>query len=448
MVKDKINKISNNSRNVIINAINGIGIKGLSIIIGLLTTPAYMQYFNNDAVLGVWFTLLSVLAWILNFDLGIGNGLRNHLVVTFVKKDEVSSKKYISSAYIFLFTIATIICVILFIFVRLINWNDFFGVPESDINSQILQSAIIIILVSIILQFVLRIITSILYALQKAFVPNMISLITNILLLTYLKASNYLGNNNNIIGLALFYLIAVNVPLLCTTLVLFFTKLKNIRPSFRYFEMKYALATLKVGGAFLGLQIEAMIINNTSIFMITWLLGSIYVVEYNVYFKVFSMASTMFSLLAAPVWSATTKAKSEKNYLWIKKTLRVLQLIALLFVVAELCIMPFMQFVFDIWLGENSFIVDVSIMMIFAIDQGIIIWSNINATICNGLNELKLQFILMTCGAIILVPLAIALTNIMEGYYAVTVAHIAALIPYCIGQSIWLEYFIRKGESS
>lgn len=440
--------LSSNSRKVITNVINGIVIKGFGILIGFLTIPAYMNYFNDNAILGIWFTLLSVLSWILNFDLGIGNGLRNRIVNTIAKADRESTKKYISSAYIFLFLVSIGIFLVLFIISLNISWNKVFQIPDSIFSAQDLRITIVIILLGIMLQFILRIISSILYALQESFIPNLLILITNIILLVYVTVSNIVGNNNNIVLLAIIYLLAVNLPLVLTTVYIFSTRLKEVKPSIKYFDITFAVDTLKVGSAFLGLQLEAMLINNTSVFLITWLLGSLYVVEYNIYFKVFSLVSTGYSLITVPIWSAITKAKSENDFLWIKKTLRTLQIFALIFSIGQLIMFPFMQKMFDIWLDNNSIIINYKLMIIFAVEQCLIIWSGINASICNGLNEMKMQFVLMTIGALLIFPLAIILSHLFDSYLGVVLAHCISLLPYCIGQAIWLERYVRTGISN
>ncbi|MGG3692579.1 lipopolysaccharide biosynthesis protein [Heyndrickxia ginsengihumi] len=442
----KVRNLNRNTRKVVSNVINGVIIKGFAILIGIFTIPAYIRYFEDNTTLGVWFTILSVLNWILSFDLGIGNGLRNRIVGTISNNDEIGTRKYISSAYIFLFVVSIGMFSVIFIISQTIPWNKVFNISNQIINANDLKTAIIIVLLGIMLQFILRLISSILYALQESFIPNMLTLISNIILLIFVTVSNKLGNNNNIIILAWVYLIAVNLPLLMATIVCFSTRLKTVIPSSHFFDIKYAIDTLKVGSAFLGLQLEAMVINNTSIFLITWLLGSRYVVEYNVYFKVFSLVSTVYSLITVPIWSAITKAKSENDYKWIMKTTRVLQLIAVIFTVGQFVMFPVVQYVFNIWLGDKSFIVNYKIMILFALEQGIMIWSGIYASICNGLNEIKLQFVLMTAGACLILPLTIMFTKIFHNYDGVILGHIIALFPYCIGQTLWLEWFMHKDK--
>ena len=91
-------KIQNN-KSIVINVLGAFIIKGLGLIVNLIALPLYISYFNDNAVLGVWFTILSVLNWILSFDVGIGNGLRNHLTVALTNKDYEEGKRLISSSY-------------------------------------------------------------------------------------------------------------------------------------------------------------------------------------------------------------------------------------------------------------------------------------------------------------------------------------------------------------
>ena len=101
-------KTRGNTSEFIFNMVNTYLVKGASLIIGFFTTPAYMEYFSDKRVLGVWFTIISVLTWILYFDFGIGNGLRNRVTETLIAKETIKTRIYISSAYIFIIAVALV----------------------------------------------------------------------------------------------------------------------------------------------------------------------------------------------------------------------------------------------------------------------------------------------------------------------------------------------------
>ena len=58
---DKFLKSNKKSKTLINNVIISFAIKGLGLIIALFTMPSYIKFFNNETVLGVWFTALSIL---------------------------------------------------------------------------------------------------------------------------------------------------------------------------------------------------------------------------------------------------------------------------------------------------------------------------------------------------------------------------------------------------
>lgn len=89
---DKIKTIFQNNKNIFLNILSAYGIKGFSVLLSLFSVPAYMRFFQDQNVLGVWYTILSLIEWVFMFDFGIGHGLRNKLVEAFVKKDTQLAK--------------------------------------------------------------------------------------------------------------------------------------------------------------------------------------------------------------------------------------------------------------------------------------------------------------------------------------------------------------------
>lgn len=433
---DKLQKKDNTSI-VIRNTLISVIVKGGSLFIALFTTPAYMHFFDNNEILGVWFTLLSVLAWILNCDMGIGNGLRNNLVYAINDKDWDKAKKYISSSYIFL----TIVGSLIFLMVRFagdfVSWNRVFNISTSVISSEIMADAVQILLASIILQFILRLVTSVLYALQEAFVPGLMNLLTNSIMLIYVVTSNILGNNNNFINLAIVYLFAVNLPLVIATVFVFVKKIPKAAPSISFFKMSYAIEILKIGAAFLWLQLIAMIIDNTNSYLIAVFVNNSAVVEYQIYSKIFNLPMTAVMLLTTSLWSTITKAKAENDWVWIKNCYKKsMKLIIVIAVMEFIAICP-LQLFFDLWLGEKSITVNYIYAAVFAVSGIVMSLRTVLASYSNGLCELRVQSIYMTLGAVMYIPLAYLLSYMVNSYIAIVVANIISMMPYCIAQMIW-----------
>lgn len=93
-------RLNTNERIIAKNTVVAMVLRGLGIFVSFAMTPAFIRYFNNNEVLGLWFTILSVLIWIMNFDLGIGNGIRNFLVKALTDNDRIEARRVISSGFI------------------------------------------------------------------------------------------------------------------------------------------------------------------------------------------------------------------------------------------------------------------------------------------------------------------------------------------------------------
>lgn len=439
-IKSKVKNTDKDSKRVVLNMINTFLVKGGALIVGLLTTPAYMRFFDNNAVLGVWYTMLSVLTWVLYFDLGVGNGLRNKLVEVIAKKDTELQKKYISSAYIFLSMIALVVAILLLIMCQFINWNIVLNISQLDISRKILTETVTIVLCAILIQFVLRLISSIMYAIQKAFIPNMLSLCTNVMMLSYVLICNKVERNNNIINLSWIYLFASVFPMLIASIYVFTTILKEVRPNVRFYDKKCSAEIFKTGVGFLVLQISGMLIGNSFVvYLITILLNSVSVVEFNIYYKIYSNVYMLFSILMTPIWSAVTKAMADNRFEWIRKMMVKLRIGLILIFGAQFIMVPIMQTVFDTWLGDQTITANVGIQLAFIVNNGIMMLYLLTAQICNGLGELKIQVRWMLTANVLLLVLSILFTRIVPHYTAVIYAQSIALVPYCIIMTRWLK---------
>lgn len=426
------------------NIIGSCIVRGGSIFLYLLTMPVYLRYFKNKTVLGLWFTIFSVLNWILMFDLGLGNGLRNKLPFAISEGDKLKARKYISSTYISTAILVFIVSIISFISFPYIPWNSFFNIDKNLISHYTLVKSVKIVFIGIMIQLLLKLITSILYVIQKSAIVNFLSLITNVIILVFILCIPTQDLDNSLIYMSWINVIAVNVPLLITTIYIFSTILKDCKPSFLYYNNKYAIEIMKIGGILLWLQIIFMIISSTNEFLISHLANPSAVVEYQAYYKIFNAISSLFVLVLVPIWSAVTKAQAEKRYSWIKKISKILYFMVGIALIVELAMVPLMQTMVNIWLGDSVIDVKIRYSIIFAIFNSIFILHSVNASLGNGMSYFKIQIIWMTFAAIIDIPLSYLLVHLTGEWIGVILANILSLLPFEILEPIYFGKYINK----
>ena len=435
LICDVKNNFSNEKdKQVIKNMFGAFVIKGGALIIALFTMPAYIRYFDNQVVLGLWFTVLSVMLWILSFDFGIGNGLRNKLVGAIVTGDKQEIKTYISSAYII---IAGIVVVTIFVGILIsvfINWNTVFNIDTNIISKDTMMFTVRCVFIGIMLQFVLRLISSILYAMQKSALTNLLALITSVMQLVFILLIPKYDIETNLKLLSISYILCVNLPLIIATVLVFKTELKECTPSIKYFSKGKAKSILTLGGIFFWNQIMYMVIVVTNEFFITKFSGPQYVVEYSVYNKLFTLVGSLFMLALAPMWSAITKAIHQKDAVWLSKTYKVLNYMVILAVGCELLLIPFLQFIINVWLGENAIEVNYIFAAIFSIYGSVFIYQSVLSTIVCGMGKMKLQAICYTCAVIFKFIIVCFGINIYDSWIVVIVANVLILLPYCLLQ--------------
>lgn len=443
----KLASLDLRSRHLVLNSTFGLLIKGGALLLALFMLPAYMRYFNSNTILGLWFTVTSVVSWILTFDFGIGNGLRNHLVKALAAQDTLEAKKYISSAYITIGIITFFVSIVGFYLIPFINLNAFFNISASLVPKALLLQVVRITFISIMANFLLKLVNSIFYALQQSAVPGFLYLISNLILYVFLNILSADNLSSKLRYISYVQILSSNLPLLVATVVIFTSKLKLYIPRWRYFELGYASSVLRLGGLFFIAQIMYMLITNTNEFLITWLIGPEKVVEYQVYNKFFALIGTLFYLLLIPVWSAVTDAWAREDIPWIIKTYRHLRQAALCTIVGETALVVFLQAIVNLWLKERSIQINVYYSLLFAISSLLFIWNAIISSIVNGIGRMKIQVIFMTIGALLNFPLAYIFVRITGSWISIIIANIISMLPYCIVQPIWINRYLGTDVS-
>ena len=436
--------VSEKGSRVRANIICSYLIKGAAIIVGVLTIRAYMVFFSDHAILGVWYTILAILSWILNFDLGIGNGLRNMLAKAFSDNDIGHAKELISTGYVVLAPVCIIIAVVGCLLIAWIDWNSFFNIDVLTIGSSVLRFSMIVSFAGIVLQLYMKIVSSVLNAMEKTALTSLLALLTNIGILLFVLFFNVGNEQERLAALSIAYLCAAVLPYAFATLLVFTRSLSDARPAVSCANMKLAREIVGLGGRFLLVQVALMAITVTNEIYITWLFDASDVVEFQVYNKVFSTILVLYAVASSPIWSAVAKSWHEHNIDWIRivqAKLTKLSIVATLFTIL-VCVI--LQPIVDIWLGSERISVSLVAEGSFCLYTATMLFAYSISPIANGMSMLGVQMVCYAGAAIVKYPLCLALAGAFESWTVVVLANAIIMIPYLIVQPIALGKALNR----
>ena len=398
------------SSNRTINLTKHIGLSFLfklcAILANFMLVPLTINYLGTTNY-GVWLIISSFIGWFTFFDVGLGHGLRNKFAEAKAKDDINLVKGYVSSAYFTLALISIVLFFLFFIANFFIDWTQVFNTDKS--LEEKLSFLMLIIFSFFVLQLVFKLITTIYTADQKPsvlvlvnFLTQLISLITVWLLLKYTESS-----------LFLFGFVISFIPLLILigfNLFSFRDVYKDFRPTIKLWKKKYIKDIFGLGLNFFIIQIAAVVLYTTDNIIITHLFSPKEVVPYNLSFKYFSIVSMIFSIIVTPYWSAITDAFAKEDFKWIKKSMKTLMKISLLFSVVIFFMLIMANLFYLFWVGEEvSIPFNLSIFM--SIFVMLTIFTQPFTFFINGTGKIKIQLIIGVAMAFINIPISIILVK-------------------------------------
>lgn len=405
--------------------------KILAIGCSFLIIPLMIKYLGNEQY-GIWSTLLSIVSWIVLFDIGIGNGLRNKISESLAKDSPHEAQKYISTAYIMIGFISIVLLCIFLLASNYIPW-------QSTFNTQVLSNNELKLVVNItagflFINFWLSLINQVFNGLQKSsivvfsqFLSNLLSLIFVYILYIYFESS--------LVKLAFFYGLSLVVTNLSIS-TWFFKSNNYLLPRLQLYSKAYVKSITSLGFQFFIIQMAVLVMFTTDKILITQLFGPKYVTSYDVVFKLFSIISIAHSLLMAPLWSAYSDAYHRNDYEWIKKTIKNQLKIFILFIFATMILVTLAKPIIRLWIGDK---LQVDNMLILSMGLFVIVytWSNIFAYFINGVNKLNIQVYTSIIAIIINIPISIFIVKKLgAGSYGIVIGTIISLSFFAIFGSI------------
>lgn len=386
------------------NILASFVIKGLSIAISLVLVPLTINYVNPSRY-GIWLTLSSMVAWFSFFDIGFGNGLRNKFAEALAKGQDELARIYVSTTYAIL-SIIIVTVLILFLFInRFLDWSKILNTPPEMAGELSILAGIVFVFFC--LRFIFQLLATVLTANQEPakasffdFLGSFFSLII-IFILTKTTSGNLIY-----LGTALSF--APVLVLAISSLWYYSRDYKKYAPSFKYVKFGFARNLMSLGIKFFIIQIAALVLFNTNNIIITQLFGPKEVTTFNVSFKLFSVITMIFFIIATPLWSAFTDAYVKSDFAWIKTTLSKMRKIWYLLIIFSIMILLASPLIYKLWVGDS---VKVPFALSMAMcSYGIVyIWQTIHVFLLNGIGKIKLQLYLVIFTGLINIPLAIFL---------------------------------------
>jgi O-antigen/teichoic acid export membrane protein len=385
-----------------INIAFSLGLKGVSIIIGLIFVPLILNYLDVERY-GIWLTLSSIIGWFSFFDIGLGNGLRNKLAESLVVKDFKLAKTYISTTYAVLGTVFSVVLLIFFIVNKLLNWQGILN--TTVVSGEELSLIAMIVFTFFIFRFFFSLIGSILLAHQEtainsSFGPigNIISLLIIIFLIRTTEGSLLL--------LTSVLSVAPVVVLAIATFIFFNKRYKNICPSISYIDFKKTKSIFSLGFKFFILQIAYIFFFTTANILIAQFSSQIDVVNYNITYKYYSVLIMISTVILNPSWSSTTDAYYNNDLDWIKNNLKRLLYIELILVISLIIMFLWSNKIFSVWLGDIA-VIPTGLNIVSAIFVLIQLVIYPFSFIINGIGKLRVSLFSILIRVVVYFPLAI-----------------------------------------
>lgn len=434
-IKDGDKKTKNLLKNVSIS----FGLKGVAIIINLLLMPLYIKFFDNNIILGIWLTISSLLNYICSFDIGIGNGLRNFLIEPLERQDKDDIKTIISTSYLSMFILGFVIIIIFSLIFKIIPWNIVLNI-NNNINMNDIYFMLISIFIGVIIHFVLNLINSICYAMQKSFIPSLILNITNLIIIIGLYLYKYLNFNNKIIYVSMLNIISITIPYIVFTIFIFSTKLKGCFISIKYFSIKHFKKIVGLGSKFLYLQLISLLYFSTNEYLINLFTKPEFVVEFQIYNKIIYAISSIFSIMLIPLWSAVKEAMIQKDENWVRKVYNKINTIWLLTIPIFVIVIAIYKYIVLVWLGKDTnFSVNYLYLFVFSIYYFEYMKFSIIQNFANGMEKIKENAIFLSIITIIkFVSIYFVYKNLTDWIYIIIINSLL-LLPYIIVMEIIIK---------
>lgn len=432
--------IDNLSRNGTIrkNIYGSIILKAISILTSLILVPLTLEYVSKD-VYGLWLTLSSIIIWLGFLDIGFSLGLKNKLAEAISLNNWETGKKLVSTTYALMFCIFVPVGIIAELAIPLIDWSKILNISSTYVFE--IKLSMHFIIGSFCIQMIANVLTIVLSALQRVALSSFFGVLGNIFSLIAI----YILIHTSPSSLSLLSLVLSSIPviiLIISSFYFYHNKLHKLSPHIKYVDIKYVKELFSLGYKFFILQIQVLVVGQTTNFLISYISGPSDVTYFNIAYRYLGIATMVFAIILGPLWPAFTEAYTKKDYSWMTKAYSKLTKICLL---TEFCIILMVvisPIAYNIWLGDNVTI-PWSMTLLVSFYFMVQVWASLNINLINGIGCIQLQTYFAIFVSIIHIPISL-ITGKYIGGLGVIVSLILFNAIYAIFSTIQMKKLLSQ----
>lgn len=386
-------------------------LKGGGLVINLLLVPLYLGLLDSP-LYGVWLTLSSIITWFQFFDLGLGNGLRNHLVESKSGNGDFSESELVSSTYAMVSIPAVVLILIFSIIPFSVDLGSLLHI-EANVSQEALSKTLMWLGTSFGVQLVLRTITYVFLADQKASITNAINFTMNSILFLSLLVLDMMEIRPSIDLIALLNGLFPLIVLGAVSVYAFKVPYRTIVLNVSSIKLRAMKAVSQLGGHFFIIQLSAVVLFSTDNIIVSYLFDDEAVSQYAIHYKLFQVPLIAFSIVMQPLWSAYTQAKAQGDWGWIEAVItRLLKLYALSIPILITLVFTTPD-ILEFWLEEamgTPLLLRTSMALYFSLAM----FGSIFISAINGFGIVKLQTYFSVANVFVNIPLSIFFAKNLE----------------------------------
>lgn len=413
-----------------------------AIVATFLSMPIMIKYLGVEQF-GIWATMLTLITWVMLFDLGIGNGLKNKISESLAQDNPEQAAGYISTAYGLIGAISFVLFSLFLVLSFWIPWQMVFN--SQTISEEDLRQVVITLSFFIFFNFWISLVNQIYHGLQKSSVVVMGQFISNTLALLLVFLLYQLTQSSITLMVWAYGISLVFANLALSGFV--FKAHKVLLPTYKGFDKNKISPLLSLGIKFFIIQLAVLVIFMTDKILITQLLGPEHVTPYEVLFKLFSVFTVIHSLLLAPLWPAYSDAYQRGDLDWIRSNIKQQIKIALLLFLGAFVLAIIGPIIVRLWIGDKV-VASHILYYLFAVFILFSVWSNVFAYFVNATNKLAVQLYTSITAAILNIPLSIYLVSSLKlGLEGIVLATIISLSIFAFLGPIQVFKILAKSKT-